>query len=62
MAVIVAQDGAEISAQEILSGIKDNMAGFKQPKRIKFVKALPMNAMGKVQKKALREVYAAEFK
>ena len=62
VAVIVAQDGAEISAQEILSGIKDNLAGFKQPKRIKFVKALPRNAMGKVQKKALREVYAAEFK
>jgi len=62
VAVIVAQDGAEVSAQEILSGIKDNLAGFKQPKRIKFVKALPRNAMGKVQKKALREVYAAEFK
>ncbi|MEJ6640980.1 MAG: malonyl-CoA synthase [Octadecabacter sp.] len=62
VAVIVAQNGAEISAQEILSGIKDNLAGFKQPKRIKFVKALPRNAMGKVQKKALREVYAAEFK
>lgn len=62
VAVIVAQDGAEISAQEISFGIKDNLAGFKQPKRIKFVKALPRNAMGKVQKKALREVYAAEFK
>lgn len=62
VAVIVAQDGDEISAQEILSGIKDNLASFKQPKRIKFVKALPRNAMGKVQKKALREVYAAEFK
>ena len=61
VAVVVAQDGAEISAQEISTGIKDNLARFKQPKRIEFVEALPRNALGKVQKKALREVYDGVF-
>ena len=61
VAVTVAQAGAEISAQDILSGIKDKLARFKQPKHIAFVDSLPRNAMGKVQKKALREVYDGVF-
>lgn len=61
VAVIVAQAGAEISAQDILSGIKDKLAQFKQPKHIEFVDSLPRNAMGKVQKKALRAVYDGVF-
>jgi malonyl-CoA/methylmalonyl-CoA synthetase len=61
VAVIVAQDGADITAQDILTGIKENLARFKHPKHIAFVKALPRNAMGKVQKKALREEYDKAF-
>lgn len=61
VAVIVAQTGADITAQDILTGIKENLARFKHPKHIAFVKALPRNAMGKVQKKALREEYGKAF-
>jgi len=61
VAVIVAQTGADITAQDILTGIKENLARFKHPKHIAFVKALPRNAMGKVQKKALREEYDKAF-
>jgi malonyl-CoA/methylmalonyl-CoA synthetase len=61
VAVIVAQDGAEISAQDISNAIKDDLARFKQPKRIEFVEILPRNAMGKVQKNALREAYDGVF-
>ena len=35
-----------------------SLARFKQPRRVELVDALPRNAMGKVQKKALRERYA----
>ena len=46
-------------------GIRDvltrDLAKFKQPKELIFVDALPRNTMGKVQKKQLREDYAALF-
>lgn len=61
VAVIVAQDGVEISAKDVSNMIKDNLARFKQPKRIGFVQALPRNAMGKVQKNVLREAYDGVF-
>ncbi|SIT82238.1 malonyl-CoA/methylmalonyl-CoA synthetase [Yoonia rosea] len=62
VAVVVVQNGAKTSAADIMTGIKDDLARFKQPKRIEFVKSLPRNAMGKVQKKALREEYDGTFK
>ena len=61
VAVIVAQDGVEISAKDVFNMIKDNLARFKQPKSIEFVQALPRNAMGKVQKNVLREAYDGVF-
>ena len=61
VAVIVAQDGVEISAKDVSNMIKDNLARFKQPKSIEFVQALPLNAMGKVQKNVLREAYSGVF-
>lgn len=61
VAVIVAQDGVEISAKDVSNMIKDNLARFKQPKCIEFVQALPRNAMGKVQKNVLREAYDGVF-
>ncbi|GAA6182691.1 malonyl-CoA synthase [Shimia sp. NS0008-38b] len=62
VAVVVAQAGAEASASDIMAGIKGDLARFKQPKRIEFVETLPRNAMGKVQKKTLREDYDWVFK
>jgi len=61
VAVVVAQSGAETSAADIMTGLKDDLARFKQPKRIDFVDSLPRNAMGKVQKNVLREMYAGTF-
>ena len=40
----------------LLAGVAD-LARFKQPRRILFADALPRNAMGKVQKAALREAH-----
>ena len=61
VAVIVAEQGASISEEGILSAISGQLARFKQPRRVLVVDALPRNAMGKVQKAALREQYKGLF-
>ncbi len=62
VAVVVTQPGAVLSAADITDPLADRLARFKQPKRVYFVDALPRNAMGKVQKNALRETYADTYK
>ncbi|GHA62775.1 malonyl-CoA synthase [Amylibacter ulvae] len=62
VAVVVTQNGADVSTTDIMASIKGNLARFKQPKHIEFVNSLPRNAMGKVQKNVLREDYDAIFK
>ena len=60
-AVIVRQAGSDISDVEIKALLNTDLAKYKQPKKIFFVDELPRNAMGKVQKKALRETYDGSF-
>lgn len=55
-----AQDEAMALAR-IHSFLQGQLARYKQPRRVVFVPALPRNAMGKVQKKLLRELYADSF-
>ena len=45
---------ADVSAEELISWSKDRMAGFKVPRVVAFVDALPLNATGKVMKDQLR--------
>jgi malonyl-CoA/methylmalonyl-CoA synthetase len=61
IAVIVPQAGATVTEDAVVAGLKDKLARFKQPKHIFLVEALPRNAMGKVQKKELRERYGKVF-
>jgi malonyl-CoA/methylmalonyl-CoA synthetase len=56
-AAVVAHAGAAVSESAILSALGSRLAKFKTPKQIILVDALPRNAMGKVQKAALREAY-----
>lgn len=60
VAVVVALEGG-LKARDIMSALQGQIAKFKQPKAVFIVEALPRNTMGKVQKKALREEYAALF-
>ncbi len=55
--VLVAKSGQMLDADQILADIRDKIARFKQPKKLVVVEQLPRNAMGKVQKKVLREEY-----
>ena len=59
VAVVVRSDPA-LEEAAVLAGVTD-LARFKQPRRILFAGALPRNAMGKVQKAALRERYKDLF-
>jgi malonyl-CoA/methylmalonyl-CoA synthetase len=56
-AVVAAGSDAPDEA-EVISALTGRLARFKQPKRVIFVADLPRNAMGKVQKARLRELYA----
>lgn len=44
---------------EIIAALRSRIAGFKVPKRVHLLPELPRNAMGKVEKKALRETFGA---
>jgi malonyl-CoA/methylmalonyl-CoA synthetase len=56
-AVVVPRPGAALTETAILAALGGRLAKFKAPKRIIVVESVPRNAMGKVQKAALRETY-----
>jgi malonyl-CoA/methylmalonyl-CoA synthetase len=56
-AVVIAKPGAMLSEADVISALKQKIAGFKVPKRVHFLQELPRNAMGKVQKNLLREQF-----
>jgi malonyl-CoA/methylmalonyl-CoA synthetase len=59
-AAVVKQKGAALTEADVIARVKAEIAGFKVPKRVRFVEELPRNAMGKVQKSLLREEFAQE--
>lgn len=61
VAIVVAQKNAGLTAKDIVTGVATDLARFKQPKSVIIVDELPRNTMGKVQKKLLRDDYAALF-
>ena len=55
-AVVVCSDST-LSAPDIILSLKAQMASYKVPKQVHFVTELPRNAMGKVLKNVLRDIY-----
>jgi len=53
-AVIVLQEGIDLSEDEIIAYCAERMAAYKVPKSVEFVTSLPKNAAGKILKKDLR--------
>ena len=45
----------------LIAALRSRLAGYKTPKRVVFLDALPRNAMGKIQKALLRQTYADLF-
>jgi malonyl-CoA/methylmalonyl-CoA synthetase len=56
-AIVVTAQGALLTEEAVLAALQDRLARYKLPKRVFFRDALPRNAMGKVQKKALRDEF-----
>jgi len=52
-AYIVLEDGASLNADDVLEHCARNLARYKIPRTVRFVKELPHNATGKVTKHAL---------
>jgi malonyl-CoA/methylmalonyl-CoA synthetase len=59
--VAVITPAGQPDPEALIRALKGRIASFKVPKRIVVLPELPRNAMGKVQKKLLREQYAGLF-
>jgi len=53
-AVVVARPGAVVDPDEVVATVRARLAGFKAPRHVVVVDALPVNAAGKVVKAQLR--------
>jgi O-succinylbenzoic acid--CoA ligase len=53
-AIVVLQDGSEVSPDELRRHCAESLAGFKVPKRIELAAALPRTPSGKLMRRALR--------
>jgi fatty-acyl-CoA synthase len=56
-AIVVLRDGASATAEEIIEFCRGSLAGYKRPRSVDFVDALPRNPTGKILKRELREPY-----
>lgn len=56
VAFVVPARGATLTTAQVVALFADRVASYKQPRQVVFLEALPRNALGKVQKAALREL------
>jgi long-chain acyl-CoA synthetase len=52
-AVVILEDGATITEDELVAWAKEQMAAYKYPRIVEFVPSLPMTATGKILKREL---------
>jgi malonyl-CoA/methylmalonyl-CoA synthetase len=57
-AAVVARDGTVVTQDDLRAFAKERLAPYKVPKDYRLVDDLPRNAMGKVTKPAVRELFA----
>ncbi len=61
-AAVVLREGAKASEEELIEFSKQNLAGYKRPKKIYFVEDLPKNLYGKVLRKELKKRFDPSLK
>ncbi|OBB72737.1 acyl-CoA synthetase [Mycobacterium sp. 852014-52144_SCH5372336] len=60
VAAVVSREGANLTEDDLIAHCRQHLAGFKTPKHVYFVDALPKNPSGKLLKRQLREHFAAK--
>src|SRR5438270_4918668 len=58
-AIVVMRPGKQATTAEIIAFTRARIAGFKTPKSVDFIEALPRNASGKILRRHLRDPYWA---
>jgi fatty-acyl-CoA synthase len=58
-AIVVMKAGKAATPSEIINFTRERIAGFKTPKTVDFIEALPRNASGKILRRHLRDPYWA---
>jgi long-chain acyl-CoA synthetase len=56
-AVVVVEDGHEVTQQELIDHCAQHLAGYKKPKAIDFVDELPVSGYGKILRREVRDQY-----
>jgi acyl-CoA synthetase (AMP-forming)/AMP-acid ligase II len=56
-AIVVRKEGASPDPAEIIAWARERIAGYKLPKSVDFVEAIPRNPSGKVLRRELRKPY-----
>ena len=56
-AVVVREQGAEVSGRELIDLCAESLAGYKKPKAVEFIESLPVSAYGKVLRREVRDRY-----
>ena len=56
-AIVVRAAGSRIAAEEVIAFARERIAGYKLPKSVDFLYALPRNPSGKILKRELRRPY-----
>ena len=57
-AAVVLQRGEVITPAELAAFSRERLAGYKQPRIIRFVDALPQTSSGKIARRAVAELFA----
>ena len=60
-AMVVPAPGARVDENELLRGVRQQLAGFKVPKAVITLDELPKTSTGKIQKNVLRDRYAGYY-
>ncbi|HEY3679468.1 MAG TPA: fatty acid--CoA ligase [Bradyrhizobium sp.] len=58
-AIVVMKSGRQASSSDIINFTRERIAGFKTPKTVDFIEALPRNASGKILRRHLRDPHWA---
>lgn len=61
LALVVATAGTPPTEQELITYMRKSLAGYKVPRSFRFLPELERNAMGKIDKRALRSHYSEEM-